>query len=46
MACLVRVDLRTTVPALPMPMYVLEGTYDYRCVTSLARDYLWSCKLQ
>lgn len=35
----IRVDLRTTVPALQIPVYFLEGKYDYTCVTSLARDY-------
>jgi pimeloyl-ACP methyl ester carboxylesterase len=35
----IRIDLRTTVPALQIPVYFLEGKYDYTCVTSLARDY-------
>ena len=34
-----RVDLRKTVPALQIPVYFLEGRYDYTCVTSLARAY-------
>jgi pimeloyl-ACP methyl ester carboxylesterase len=36
---LIRIDLRKTVPALQIPVYFLEGKYDYTCVTSLARDY-------
>ena len=36
---LIATDLRVTVPALQIPVYFLEGTYDYTCVTSLARDY-------
>jgi len=35
----IRIDLRTTVPALEIPVYFLEGKFDYTCVTSLARDY-------
>ncbi|GAA1750926.1 alpha/beta hydrolase [Kocuria aegyptia] len=35
----IRIDLRQTVPALEIPVYFLEGKYDYTCVTSLARDY-------
>jgi pimeloyl-ACP methyl ester carboxylesterase len=35
----IRVDLRETIPALQIPVYFLEGKYDYTCVTSLARDY-------
>jgi pimeloyl-ACP methyl ester carboxylesterase len=35
----IRIDLRKTVPALQIPVYFLEGKYDYTCVTSLARDY-------
>jgi pimeloyl-ACP methyl ester carboxylesterase len=34
-----RIDLRTTVPALQIPVYFLEGKYDYTTVTSLAREY-------
>ena len=34
-----RIDLRETVPALQIPVYFLEGKYDYTTVTSLARDY-------
>ena len=41
---LIRIDLRNTVPALEIPVYFLEGKYDYTCVTSLARDYFESCK--
>ncbi|HRK45040.1 MAG TPA: alpha/beta hydrolase [Nocardioides sp.] len=36
---LIRIDLRETVPALEIPVYFLEGHYDYTCVTALARDY-------
>ena len=36
---LIATDLRVTVPALQIPVYFLEGRYDYTCVTSLARDY-------
>ena len=36
---LIRIDLRKTVPALQIPAYFFEGTYDYTAVTSLARDY-------
>lgn len=35
----IRVDLRKAVPALHIPVYFLEGKFDYTCVTSLARDY-------
>jgi pimeloyl-ACP methyl ester carboxylesterase len=35
----IRIDLRKTVPALQIPVYFLEGKYDYTCATSLARDY-------
>ena len=34
-----RIDLRKTVPASEIPVYFLEGKFDYTCVTSLARDY-------
>jgi pimeloyl-ACP methyl ester carboxylesterase len=37
---LIRVDLRTAVPRLELPVYFLEGRYDYTCATELARDYL------
>ncbi len=37
---LIRIDLRETVPELQVPVYLLEGKYDYTAVTSLARDYL------
>ena len=33
------IDLRNIVPALQIPVYFLEGKFDYTCVTSLARDY-------
>jgi len=36
----IRIDLRETVPALEIPVYFLEGRFDYTCVTSLARGYL------
>ncbi len=36
---LIRIDLRKTVPALQIPVYFLEGKYDYTAVTALARDY-------
>jgi pimeloyl-ACP methyl ester carboxylesterase len=36
---LIRVDLRTAVPTLEIPVYFLEGAYDYTCVVELARDY-------
>jgi pimeloyl-ACP methyl ester carboxylesterase len=32
-------DLRETVPALEVPVYFLEGKYDYTTVTALAREY-------
>jgi len=35
----IRVDLRTVVPRLQVPVYFLEGKYDYTCNTDLARDY-------
>jgi len=34
-----RTDLRTVVPTLEVPVYFLEGKYDYTCATELARDY-------
>jgi len=36
---LIRVDLRTTVPALQIPVYFLAGKFDYTAATSLARNY-------
>jgi pimeloyl-ACP methyl ester carboxylesterase len=36
---LIRIDLRKTVPALQIPVYFLEGKYDYTAATSLARNY-------
>ncbi len=36
---MIRTDLRRTAPALQIPVYFLEGKYDYTCVTSLAKDY-------
>jgi pimeloyl-ACP methyl ester carboxylesterase len=36
---LIRTDLRETVPELEVPVYFLEGKYDYTAVTALARDY-------
>lgn len=36
---LIRIDLRETVPRLKIPVYFLEGKYDYTAVTSLAKDY-------
>lgn len=35
----IRIDLRKTVPAVQVPVYFLEGRYDYTCVTALAKDY-------
>jgi pimeloyl-ACP methyl ester carboxylesterase len=37
---LIRVDLRETIPRLEVPVYFLEGKYDYTCNVELARDYL------
>jgi pimeloyl-ACP methyl ester carboxylesterase len=36
---LIWIDLRTSVPRLEVPVYFLEGRYDYTCATELARDY-------
>ena len=36
---MIRVDLRTVVPRLEIPVYFLEGSYDYTCNTGLAREY-------
>lgn len=36
----IRIDVRSTVPALRLPVYLLEGAHDHTCVTSLAKDYL------
>ena len=36
---IIRVDLRRTVTELALPVYFVEGRYDYTCVTALARDY-------
>lgn len=33
------VDLRETVPAVQIPVYLLAGAHDYTTVTSLAKDY-------
>jgi hypothetical protein len=33
------VDLREVVPRLEVPVYFLEGKYDYTCNTDLAREY-------
>ncbi|MGS0688354.1 alpha/beta fold hydrolase [Nakamurella sp. GG22] len=35
----IRIDVRKSVPALQIPVYFLEGKFDYTCVSSLARDY-------
>jgi pimeloyl-ACP methyl ester carboxylesterase len=35
----IRVDLCEALPVLQIPVYFLEGKYDYTCVTSLAREY-------
>jgi pimeloyl-ACP methyl ester carboxylesterase len=35
----IRVDLRTAVPRLEIPVYFFEGGYDFTCATELARDY-------
>jgi pimeloyl-ACP methyl ester carboxylesterase len=35
----IRVDLRKVVPRLEVPVYFLEGKYDYTCSTDLAREY-------
>jgi pimeloyl-ACP methyl ester carboxylesterase len=35
----IRVDLRTAVPRLQIPVYFLEGRYDHTCSTDLARAY-------
>jgi pimeloyl-ACP methyl ester carboxylesterase len=37
---ILRVDLRTTLPRLQVPVYFFEGAYDYTCYIGLARDYL------
>jgi pimeloyl-ACP methyl ester carboxylesterase len=39
---MIRVDLRTAVPRLDIPVFFFEGEYDYTCVTELARDYFRS----
>ena len=36
---LIRIDLRKRTPKLEIPVYFLEGRYDYTCATELARDY-------
>jgi pimeloyl-ACP methyl ester carboxylesterase len=36
---LIQVDLRKVVPRLQVPVYFLEGKYDYTCNTELAREY-------
>lgn len=36
---IIRVDLLRTVAELALPVYFVEGRYDYTCVTALARDY-------
>ena len=36
---LIRIDLRKRIPRLEIPVYFLEGAYDYTCATELARDY-------
>jgi pimeloyl-ACP methyl ester carboxylesterase len=33
------IDLRKEIPRLEIPVYLLEGKYDYTCTTELARDY-------
>jgi pimeloyl-ACP methyl ester carboxylesterase len=35
----IQVDLRKVVPRLEIPVYFLEGKYDYTCNTDLARAY-------
>lgn len=41
---MITVDLRETVLEVQIPVYFLEGKYDYTCVTSLARDYFEQLK--
>ena len=36
---LIWIDLRERIPQLEIPVYFLEGAYDYTCATDLARDY-------
>jgi pimeloyl-ACP methyl ester carboxylesterase len=36
---LLGMDLRRSVPALQIPVYFLEGRYDYTAATSVAKDY-------
>ena len=36
---LIWIDLRERIPRLEIPVYFLEGAYDYTCATELARDY-------
>lgn len=38
----IHVDLRTAVPRLQVPVYFLEGKYDYTCSAVLAREYFRS----
>lgn len=36
---ILQIDLRKVVPRLQIPVYFLEGKYDYTCNTELAREY-------
>lgn len=36
---LIWIDLRERIPQLEIPVYLLEGAYDYTCATELALDY-------
>jgi pimeloyl-ACP methyl ester carboxylesterase len=38
----IQVDLREVVPRLQIPVYFLEGKYDYTCSAELAQDYFRS----
>ncbi len=39
---MIHTDLRQTLPELPIPVYFLEGRYDYTCAYSLAKSYFES----
>ncbi len=41
---IVATDLRTTVPELAIPVYFLEGKWDYTCNAQLARSYFDALK--
>jgi hypothetical protein len=43
---MIQVDLRKVIPRLEVPVYLLEGEYDYTCSTELAGSTSWPSTLR